>query len=76
MAPARSAENRLKAFRKMLDKAGEMIDNENINAACNKLAAIFKKCESQPRPKDFVAGEAVIELLEMILELMDGLGCP
>ena len=49
--PGKSAENRLKAFRKMLVKAGEMIDNENINAACNKLNAIFKKCDSQPGQK-------------------------
>jgi hypothetical protein len=74
--PGKSAENRLKAFRKILVKAGEMIDNKNINAACNKLDAIYKKCDSQPMPKNFVAGEAVIELLERILELMDGLGCP
>lgn len=71
----KSANNRLKAFRKMLVKAGQMIDKENLNAASNKLNTIYKKCDSQPKPKDFVAGEAAPELANMILDLMESLEC-
>jgi hypothetical protein len=39
------------------------------------LDAAFKNCDSEPKPTDSVDGEAVPELADMLLDLMENLGC-
>ena len=71
----RSAENRLAAFRKMLEKVDQMIARGQTTAACNKLDSIYKKTDGLGSPRDFVEGDAAAELAELILQLMEEIGC-
>ncbi len=71
--PGNSADGRLNALRSMLVTAKELIDSGNIEEACGQLAAAYKKCDGDE--PEFVDGVAVSELSEMILEIMEGLGC-
>lgn len=70
-----SPEHRLNALINMIEAAGDLIEAGEIDAACGQLMAAYKKCDGQPRPPDFVAGEALEELAQMILDLMASLGC-
>jgi hypothetical protein len=70
-----SANGRLNAFRNMLEMAGVLIDNGNIEDACGQLKAVLSKCDGDSPPPDFVTGSAATELYDMILELMEYLEC-
>ena len=70
-----SANGRLNALRNMLEMAGDLIDIGDIEGACGQLNAASRKCDGDSPPPDFVTGEAVSELYDMILELMAELGC-
>jgi hypothetical protein len=66
----KSADNRLRTLRKMIVEAGNMIENEDISEACNKLRNIYDKMGN------FATGSAIPKLKEMIQEIMmDGLKC-
>ena len=66
----KSADNRLRTLRKMIVKAGDMIENEDIIEACNKLTNIYgKKLDS------FATGDAIPKLKNMIQRIMDDLKC-
>jgi hypothetical protein len=73
--PGISADNRLNALENMLEMAGDLIDIGDTEGACVQLGAALNKCDGASPPPDFVAGEAATELHNMILELMDALGC-
>ena len=73
--PGKSAEGRLYALRNMLEMASDLINIDDIEGACLQLNAVIGKCDGYLRPKDFVTGEAVTELYNMILELMEKLEC-
>ncbi len=73
--PGNSAENRLKAFRKMLLEAQLLIEAGDITDACDQLNSIDIHCDGLSRPNDFIGGVAVSELNSMILELKASLGC-
>jgi len=73
--PGKSANGRLNALRNMLDMAGDLIAIGDIEGACGQLKAASRKCDGERKPPDFVAGDAVNELYEMIVELMAELGC-
>ena len=62
-------------FRKTLETAKYFIEKDEIEYACKALNRAFLRCDSNPRPIDFIEGEAVVELADMILELIDELGC-
>ena len=66
----KSADNRLKTLRKMIVEAGNMIDNEDIIAACNKLRNIYEK-----KMDSFATGDAILKLKDMIQKIMDDLKC-
>ena len=70
-----SANGRLNALRNMLEMAGVLIDNGNIEDACGQLKAVLSKCDGDSPPPDFVTGSAATELYDMILELMEYLEC-
>ena len=66
----KSADNRLRTLRKMIVKAGDMIENEDIIEACNKLTNIYgKKLDS------FATGDAIPKLKNMIQRIMEDLKC-
>ena len=74
-SPGNSANGRLIALRNMLEMAGDLIHVNDIEGACGQLRATLRKCDGYSPPPDFVTGEAVSKLYEMILELMAELGC-
>jgi len=73
--PGNSAEKRLNALRNMIEAAGDLIENEMFEEACQQLLDVYRRMDGQPKPPDFVTGEAVTELATMIQELMTTLGC-
>ena len=73
--PGNSANGRLNALRNILEMAGDLINIGDIEGACGQLKAALKKCDDKRKPPDFVTGLAASELYDLILELMDELGC-
>ena len=69
----KSAEERLKSFKKMLVMTAHMIENGKIEEARNKLITIYKKTDGKPDPKDFVQGTAAVELANRIQNLINSL---
>ncbi|MBW2121929.1 MAG: hypothetical protein JRH07_08795, partial [Deltaproteobacteria bacterium] len=70
-----SAEKRLRALRNMIESAGDLIEEGDIEEACGQLRDAYRKTDGEPRPPDFVTGEAAGELAEMLQDLMEDLGC-
>jgi hypothetical protein len=66
-------QNRVRSLNKMLAVAALMIENGNIQAAHNKLDAIYKKTDGNSSPEDFVTGKASVELANRIQDLIHGL---
>ena len=73
--PGNSANGRLNALRNMLEMAGDFINIGEIEDACEQLKNALSKCDDDSPPPDFVTGESVSALYDMIEELMEGLGC-
>jgi len=73
--PGKSADNRLNALINMLEEAQRLIEAEQIEEACDQLWSAYRKCDGELRPPDFVTGEAAEDLADMILVLMNDLGC-
>ena len=69
------AKLRLYLMREMLVIAKELIEQEKTDWANFILCRAVLRCDSDNRPPDFVKGEAVYELNDMILDLMENLGC-
>jgi hypothetical protein len=70
------AELRLWLMREMLVITSELIEYDQINAACFILKRAYMRCDSNPDPlQDFVVGNVITELAEMIQALRTGLGC-
>ncbi len=69
------ANMRLKAFRHMIKAAGDLIDGEWYGLACLQLRRILLRCDEKPWPPDFVKGEAIPQLTNMVEELRNSLGC-
>ena len=55
----------------MLESVKWRLENDKIKQACRKLNRIDGRCDGELWPKDFIEGEAVPELNEMILNLME-----
>jgi len=73
--PGNSAEKRLNALRNMIEAAGDLIERELPEEACQQLLDACRRMDGQPAPPDFVKGEALPELMGMIQKLMTTLGC-
>jgi hypothetical protein len=72
----KTAENRLNAFRNMIDTAGDLIDSGKIDEACGQLKAAYKKIKidgsNTPESSSFfVKGTKAKELADKIQDLMD-----
>jgi len=73
--PGKSADNRLKALRKMIVIAGQLIDNGDVDGACGKLQAIYKKIDGLDKPQDFADGESLSELQKQVQLVMESIEC-
>lgn len=70
-----SADNRFNALMNMIAMAGELINDGDIDGACEQLMDIYKKCDGESRPPDFVSGVATEELADMVMDLMNHYEC-
>jgi hypothetical protein len=61
---------RLWLMGEMLESAKCFIEKDKIKAACAVESRSYKRCDGEPRPKDFVQGESAPKLADMIMELM------
>ena len=73
--PGNSALGRQNSLRNKIKSAGNLIENGLIGEACQLLQDAYNRCDGLPRPPDFVDGEVVGELANLILTLMDTLEC-
>lgn len=67
--------HRMKALRNMLKAAGELVEEGLIAEACQQLLDAYNRCDGQPKPPDFVEGEASPQLAGMIQTYRAYLGC-
>ena len=73
--PGNSPVHRTGALRSMLLAVDTHIASGEIDLACTQLLNAYKKCDGEPKPPDFVAEPAALDLASMIQNLMDSLGC-
>ncbi len=76
--PGNSALNRIKALKNMIESAGDHIESGDLEKACEQLYNIYLKMDGAAppiSPPDFVGGDAREELENMILKLMQDIGC-
>ena len=67
-------ERRFKAFKKMLVVSYHLIDNDQFEAAQNKLKEVYKKADGKPDSNDFVPTEKATQLSLMLQDLIDSFG--
>ena len=73
-----SAENRLNALRNMIKSADNMVQDGNLDGACEQIFDVYHKTDGQSPPDsapDFVAGEAKEDLADMIFAFSQILDC-
>lgn len=73
--PGNSAAGRLGALIKMIEAAGDLINDGDYQQACQQLQDAYKRCDGDFSPPDFVAGTAREELAAKIQALRGELGC-
>ena len=73
--PGSSAEGRREALRNMLKAAGDLIDEDRTDEACQQLRDALERTDGDQKPPDFVSGAAAAELAARIEELMTSLVC-
>jgi hypothetical protein len=71
----KSADNRLRALRKMIEVVGSLIGDELIDEACDKLQSICKKIDGLDKPQDFAEGDYLSALHARLQEIMVSIGC-
>jgi hypothetical protein len=77
IGPGNSAENRPTALRNQLLTAGAFIDQNNIPQACKQLKSSLKRINTDRTIKrsEFVTGAVTSNLVQMIQDLRQELGC-
>jgi N-acetylneuraminic acid mutarotase len=71
-------QGQLGAFKNMIEAAGNLIDAELFDQACEQLQDALEKTDGIEPPDsapDFLAGPTATELADMIIDLMQALGC-
>lgn len=68
------AKRRLCYMKKMLKMTKRSIEEDNAGKACRLLKRLYKRCDGQKRPSDFVAGDATEVLADMIYAFAESLG--
>ena len=71
--PGKSAGGRLKALDNQIAAVSSLIAEGALDEAYSKLLSIYQRVDGQPKPPDFVSGEAAEELANLVLELMETL---
>jgi hypothetical protein len=59
--------------RDYMSRLSKSLSNRSIDR--EQLQAAYKKTDSNPKPPDFVSGEAASELASKILALLESIGC-
>jgi hypothetical protein len=67
-------DRRLNTFVTMINRAYGFLGNEKFDAAHRTLGAVYKRCDGDPAPPDYVTGSAVENIANMILAVHLGLG--
>ena len=62
---------RVIAMRKLLQAVGVLIEKGHNEWACFLLYRADLRSDEMPRPRDYIVGDAVLELNDMIQEVMD-----
>ena len=62
---------RLWIFGQMLKTVKGHLENDRINRACKMCNRIERRCDSAPRPPGYIKGDAVSDLSNMILDLIE-----
>lgn len=70
-----NANFRLWLMKSMLQAAVEFIEQDRIGLVCFMLNGAHRRCDGEPRPMDFIEGEAVPALMVMIEDLRAQFGC-
>jgi len=73
--PGNSGDSRLGALQNLIEAAGELIEDNMLQEACNLLLQALRRVDGSPRPPDFIDGDARGELAELIEALRADLGC-
>jgi hypothetical protein len=69
----RTAANKLNEFINDLKNIQILIENESFEKALEELYAVYKKCDGNWNPPDFVTGTATVELAEKIAVLIQSI---
>lgn len=75
MGPGNLANNNLTAFGNILYSAAELIAEGNTIAACEQLWDAAQRADGAQPPRDFIGGEDAPVVYEVLLKVMDALGC-
>jgi predicted outer membrane repeat protein len=77
IGPGKSAQNRPTALRNKLLTAGAFIDQNTLLQACQQLKSSLKRIDTggAVKPAEFVTGTAASDLVQMIQDLRQELGC-
>ena len=70
-----SAGGRLNAFANIIEASGDLIEAGFIEDACEQLRSALRRVDGDPRPPDFVTGEAAELIATQIEFLRTSLGC-
>jgi hypothetical protein len=74
--PGASSSGRLKAFGNMLAAADDLIAGGEFGLACQQLQDAYDRADGIQPPPDFIDGEGQASVSAMIVDVMEGLGCP
>lgn len=70
-----SAKGRMGALRNMIEATGNFIESGDYERGCLQLLDAYYRCDSEPKPPDFVTGRNTTELAVMIMNLRLSMGC-
>jgi len=62
-------------MRQTLVHVGNSIEDGRIDRACFWLQQFYLRCDGEPWPRDVLVGPATEDLAEMVIDLMENLGC-
>jgi len=72
---SKSADNKINGLRNKIEAVAEYISIGDIEGACDQLYICYEKCDGDPKPKDFVTGDAAEDLGNIIGNFMVNLNC-
>lgn len=70
-----SADNKINELRNKIEAVAEFLSIGDIEGACDQLYICYEKCDGDPKPKDFVTGDAAEDLGNIFENFMMNLNC-